>query len=118
MKTIPYGESNFRRMILENKYYVDRTQYIRTLEAEGAPYLFFLRPRRFGKSLFVSMLNYYYGIQYKDEFQDIFGGLDIGQNPTPGANAYLVLKFDFSGIDTTDIMKAEKKFLSGCCTVC
>lgn len=96
---LPYGQSNFRNVATEC-YYVDRTMYIETLERQANPYLFFLRPRKFGKSLFVSMLEYYYGLQYKQDFEHIFGKYYIGRNPTPAANSYLVITFDFSGLQT------------------
>ena len=71
---IPYGISNFRAMREEGYVYVDKTGYIRVLEDYPAPYQFFLIPRRFGKSLFVSVLNYYYDIREKDTFQALFNG--------------------------------------------
>jgi len=101
MRKLPYGMSNFLEVIEENCFYVDKTKYIEILENEHERYAFLLRPRRFGKSLFVSMLEYYYGIQYKDIFEKTFGNLYIGKNKTPLANSYLVLKFEFSRIDTS-----------------
>jgi len=111
-RKLPYGESNFKRIIGENSYYIDRTQYIETIENSDAKYVFLLRPRRFGKSLFVSMLEYYYGLQYKEEFNQLFGQLYIGKNPTPGANAYLILSFEFSRIDTQSFESTKQGFLS------
>ncbi len=96
---LPYGQSNFLNVATEF-YYVDRTQYIEALEQQANRFLFFLRPRKFGKSLFISMLEYYYGLQHKDDFVRIFGKYYIGQHPTPLANSYLVLTLDFSGIST------------------
>lgn len=96
---IPYGESNFKNLITEGYVYIDKTPYIPQLEDAGK-YLFLLRPRRFGKSLFLSMLEYYYDVAYKNEFETLFGRLAIGQNPTPLHNSYQVLFMDFSGIDT------------------
>lgn len=96
---LPYGQSNFLNVATEC-YYVDRTMYIEALERQANPYLFFLRPRKFGKSLFISMLEYYYGLQHKEDFGRIFGKYYIGQHPTPAANSYLVLTLDFSGIQT------------------
>jgi hypothetical protein len=109
-KNIPYGIADFRRLILNNYYYVDRTQFIEKIENSNS-YLFFLRPRRFGKSLTLSMLNYYYGVQYNDEFDSMFGELYIGnpEHTTKGKNNYFVLKFDFTGINTAvvkDIMES------------
>ncbi len=96
---IPYGESNFKTVITDNYIYIDKTAYIPTLENSGK-YLFLMRPRRFGKSLFLSMLEYYYDVAYRDEFDTLFGKLYIGQHPTPYHNTYPVLFMDFSGIDT------------------
>jgi hypothetical protein len=106
---LPYGQSNFKT-VAEDCYYVDRTMYIAHLEGQNNPYQFYLRPRKFGKSLFVSMLEHYYGQQYQVDFQQNFGRFYIGQQPTPLANRYLVLKFDFSGIQTNDIMVIEQQF--------
>jgi len=108
---IPYGESNFRKVAIGDYYYIDKTQFIEKLEYSDEAFIFFLRPRRFGKSLFISMLEYYYGVQYKAEFEQMFGNLHIGKNPTPKANSYLILKFDFSGIETDSYKSAENGFL-------
>ncbi len=96
---IPYGESNFRTVLKDGYVYIDKTAFIPKLE-EAGKYLFLLRPRRFGKSLFLSMLEYYYDSAYQDEFDALFGQLYIGQHPTPLRNSYRVLVMDFSGIDT------------------
>ena len=96
---IPYGESNFKKVINEGFVYIDKTDYIPKLETVGS-HIFLLRPRRFGKSLFLSMLEYYYDVAHKDEFDALFGGLYIGKNPTKLRNSYPVLFMDFSGIDT------------------
>ena len=109
---LPYGKSNFRRVIEENNYYVDKTQHIEYLENADSEYVFLLRPRRFGKSLFISMLEYYYDTQYKNDFQKLFGKLYIGKNPTPNANSYLILSLEFSRIDTSSKKSTEKGFLS------
>ncbi len=108
---IPYGISNFKSLSLGNYYYVDKTKYIEVLENYGENYIFFLRPRRFGKSLFVSMLNYYYGIEYKDEFKDLFGKYYIGKNPTEKVNSYYILKFEFSRIETKDTQTTYRDFI-------
>ena len=97
---IPYGISNFRTIQEEGYVYVDKTKYIRVLEDYPAPYQFFLRPRRFGKSLFVSVLNYYYDINEKDKFPEIFNGTEIGSEPTAKRSSYYILNFDFSAIPT------------------
>ena len=96
---IPYGESNFTTIIKEGYFYQDRTEYIRILEETVAKYIYYLRPRRFGKSLFVSMLHHYYGLEHKEGFKNLFGKLAIGKKPTPLANKYMVLRFDFSHIN-------------------
>lgn len=101
MIKIPYGRSDFKSLILNGYHYVDRTGYLRRLEASGGTYLFFLRPRRFGKSLWISMLQHYYGAEHKADFGALFGKTDIGQNPTPLANTFLVLRLDFSQIETS-----------------
>ncbi|MDW8158907.1 MAG: AAA family ATPase, partial [Bacteroidia bacterium] len=82
---LPYGISNFAK--LATKYvFVDKTPFIEKLEIFEENYVSFLRPRRFGKSLFVSLLEYYYDIHHKDKFQQLFAKYYIGQNPTPLAN--------------------------------
>ena len=78
---LPYGISNFARLIEDGYHYVDKTHYIEQLENEPAPYLFFLRPRRFGKSLFISMLSYYYGLEHQKRFDALFGKFYIGTHP-------------------------------------
>jgi chorismate mutase len=95
----PYGISNFEKLAEQNFVFVDKTKYIELLENEEN-YSVFLRPRRMGKSLFVSVLEYYYDMLEKDKFEKLFSKYYIGKNPTSGANSFRVLKFDFSGIDT------------------
>lgn len=97
---LPINISNFLVIRKENYLYVDKTRYIRTLEEVGR-YLFFIRPRRFGKSLFISMLEHYYDIKRADEFRNLFDGLEIGANPTNLHNQFFILKLNFSGLDTT-----------------
>jgi Predicted AAA-ATPase/PD-(D/E)XK nuclease superfamily len=112
MLKIPYGKSDYRTLV-ENKYfYQDRTNYIETLESWGSTYLLYLRPRRFGKSLLLSTLHYYYGLQYKKEFDTLFGATYIGKHPTLNANTYLVLRFDFSGINTATEQGVFDGFMS------
>ncbi|MEY4904641.1 MAG: hypothetical protein RLZZ292_2456 [Bacteroidota bacterium] len=112
MIKIPYGKSDYRTMIENGYFYQDRTSYLQTLEDWGPTYLLFLRPRRFGKSLWISTLHYYYGVQYKENFEALFGNTFIGKNPTPKANEYLVLSFDFSGINTETPRGVFDGFLS------
>ena len=101
MKKIPYGISDYRTLVEEKYYYIDKTKYIEILEEAGEPYIFFLRPRRFGKSLFTSTLEYYYDVKYKEEFDKLFKNTYIGTNPTERRNMYYILKFNFSGINTS-----------------
>jgi len=107
-KKVPYGISNFEALIKENYYFIDKTKYIEVLENLNEKYLIYLRPRRFGKSLFVSMLEYYYGIEYKDN--NLFDELYIGKKPTEKRNSYYILKFNFSGINTNTDEKTRKGF--------
>ncbi|MBF0120204.1 MAG: AAA family ATPase [Desulfobacterales bacterium] len=97
---LPYGISNFLKLVEEGYYFVDRTNYIEELENEPEPYIFFLRPRRFGKSLMISILHHYYGLEHKTNFSKLFGKYYIGNHPTAKANSYYILKFEFSRIDT------------------
>lgn len=111
MLRIPYGESDFRTLIEGKYFYQDRTQFIERLEQWNSKYLVFLRPRRFGKSLFVSTLHHYYGLEYQADFQTLFGGLYIGRHPSPYANRYFVLSFEFSRIDTSSQERTYEGFL-------
>jgi hypothetical protein len=97
LKQIPYGISNFKYLIESNMYYVDKTKYIEKLE-QKVSYQFFIRPRRFGKSLFLTMLEAYYDIYEKEHFQQYFGDLYIGKNPTADANKYLILSMSFADV--------------------
>ncbi|MGI6394630.1 MAG: AAA family ATPase [bacterium] len=99
-KKILYGVSNFEALIEGNGYYIDKSKFIETIENLGARYLLFLRPRRFGKSLFISMLEHYYDINRKDQFEALFGDLYIGKKPTPLRNSFPILKLNFSGVAT------------------
>ena len=96
-KRIPYGVSDFVDVIVRNQYYVDKTMYLPQLEDE-ADSLFFIRPRRFGKSLFISMMRAYYDISMSPRFQELFGNLWIGTHPTPLQGKFQVLYLDFSRI--------------------
>jgi len=95
IKGIPYGISRFDEVRRGNYYYADKTKYLPLLEETG-DFLFLIRPRRFGKSLFVSMMSAYYDIAKADQFDQLFDGLWIKDNPTPSKNAYQVIYFDFS----------------------
>ena len=98
MKKIPYGISDYEELITKNCYYVDKTMYLEKLE-NNQETLVYLRPRRFGKTLFTSMMYYYYDINSKDKFDTLFKDTYVYDNPTPNKNNYYVLKFDFSGMD-------------------
>lgn len=111
MKKIPYGTSNFRQLISQGYFYIDRSSYIRQLEQLGEKYIAYLRPRRFGKSLWISTLHHYYGLEYQDQFETLFGDVNIGHDPTPLANQYLVLTLDFSGILTDTLDSTYTGFL-------
>ena len=108
IKEIPYGVSDFDIVRRDNLYYVDKTMYLPKLESE-ARFLFFIRPRRFGKSVFISMLRAYYDIRTKDKFQEVFGDLWIGQHPTPLQGKFQVLYLDFSQVGG-NIEKLEERF--------
>ena len=95
MIQFPYGIADFRRIRREGMVYVDRTAHVRDLETLGSV-LVFLRPRRFGKSLWVQTLATYYDLRYADAFDEIFGGLDVGRKPTPLRNRYFILQWNFS----------------------
>ena len=112
MKKLPYGISDYERLIEDEYYYVDKTSYIEKLEKTVAPYLVFLRPRKFGKTLFTSTLENYYDITQKDKFNKLFANTYIGKNPTKLKNSYHILKFNFSGIDTTNEEATIKAFKS------
>ena len=100
MKKIIYGESNFKKIKINNDYfYVDKTDYIQKLEESNESFFIFLRPRRFGKSLFLSTLQYYYDENSAHEFDALFHDTYIGQHPTPLKNSYRILFFEFSGIE-------------------
>ena len=96
-KLLPYGMMNFEDIRLDNYYYVDKTSFIPLIE-QSDRFFFFIRPRRFGKSLTLNMLQYYYDVRTKDKFDSLFGDLYIGKHPTKDRNSYLVIKLNFSGI--------------------
>ncbi len=111
---IPYGRSNFADIRRGGFFYVDKTPFLPVLESgeSGYAYLLFLRPRRFGKSLFLSLLEHYYDVAKADDFDALFEGLWIHQHPTPERNRYLVLSLDFSLVKTDAGFEAlESTFL-------
>ena len=115
MKALPYGISDFPRIRRKSFYYVDKTRFIEMLERQP-PYLFLIRPRRFGKSLFLAMLETYYSIDYADSFEELFGDLYIGQHPTEDHNKYMILRFNFSEVKAR-LEEVEQKFSEYCCMV-
>ena len=96
---IPYGEADIRRIRLRGWLYVDKTRFLRRLEEES--YAFLIRPRRFGKSLWVSVLENYYDRTRADEWDAVFKGTDVGREPTEDRSSYVILRFDFSAFDDT-----------------
>ena len=97
---IPYGIMDFRRLRREGYYYVDKTEYLAQMEARDS-FIFFVRPRRFGQSLFISMMESYYDLNQKKDFKKLFGDLWIGRHPTENANRFMTLKLDFSKVGGT-----------------
>ena len=103
---IPYGWADFRAMRLERRLYVDKTRFLRPLEDER--FVFLIRPRRFGKSCWLSLLENYYDRNWASEFEQVFGGLDIGREPTQNRHSFVVLRFDFSAVhDAPDTLERE-----------
>ena len=96
-KLLPYGMMNFADIRLDNYYYVDKTSFIPVIE-QSDRFFFFIRPRRFGKSLTLNMLQHYYDVRTREKKNAAFGGLYIGKHPTRDRNSYLVLYLNFSGI--------------------
>lgn len=110
---IPYGIMNYAELVQENRFFVDKTQYIERLRSIKNPV--FLRPRRFGKSLLCSMLRYYYDLKEADRFEELFGQTWIGKNPTGNQNSCIVLSLDFSEITgSDDIKEIEHNFRRYC----
>ena len=110
MKKIPYGISDFKLLKTENYYFIDKTNYIEECERYGR-FLMFLRPRRFGKSLFVAILEAYYDIYFKDEFEAIFKDTYILNHKSKEASSYMVLRFDFSAVDIYNIEESFRNLL-------
>lgn len=112
IKRLPYGVSDFVSIITRNRYYVDKTTYLAQLERETDT-IIFIRPRSFGKSLFLSMMEAYYDKAMRDRFDELFGNLWIGKNPTKLKNRYEVLHLDFSRIGG-NVDNIEKNFQIYC----
>lgn len=113
IKQIPYGVADFVSVREQNLYYVDKTMFLRELE-EQPRNIFFIRPRRFGKSLFISMMRAYYDKSMAGEFDSLFGDLWVGQHPTPLKNHYQVLYLDFSRAGS-NMERLEENFNTYCC---
>ena len=112
IRQIPYGVSDFRSVRERNLYYVDKSMYLEKLENQSDT-LIFIRPRRFGKSLFLNMMRLYYDKAAAGDFDRLFGDLYIGQHPTPNRNRYQVLYLDFSRIGG-DLNTLKEDFNSYC----
>ena len=112
MKLLPYGISDFRQLRAEGKYYVDKTMFLPVME-RTANFLFLIRPRRFGKSVFISMMRHYYDINERDNFASLFEGLWIADNPTQYRGQFQVLHLDFSRIGG-DMDNLEANFSAYC----
>jgi len=114
-RPILYGVADYAQIRKKNGWFVDRTAKIRDLE--NTAYAMFLRPRRFGKSLIVSMLHAYYDVNFANRFDEFFSGTDIGANPTDERGRYLVLYFDFSAIskNPSEVQVKFDRYVSLCC---
>ena len=108
---IPYGEADFQRIRRNRWLYVDKTRFLRRLEEER--YALLIRPRRFGKSLWVSLLENYYDRFWADDFNDTFAGTDIGRQPTGEQSRYVTLRFNFSMVDDK-LETLEREFEAYC----
>ena len=108
VKRLPYGINDFEAIIEQNQYYVDKTMFLPLLENQPSN-IFFIRPRRFGKSIFLSMLHAYYDCSKKEKFQTLFGDLWVGKHPTPLQGKYQILHLDFSYVGGS-IEKLEENF--------
>ena len=103
MRKLPTGISNYEELVRDNCIYVDKTMYIEKLENLSDKRIMFLRPRKFGKTLFTSTLENYYDISKINEFEELFGNTYIGKNPTKNKNSYHILRFNFSWIDSNTV---------------
>ena len=112
VKRIPYGVSNFVEVVEQNQYYVDKTMYLPLLEQQPNS-LFFIRPRRFGKSLTLSMLESYYDINNADHFKELFGERWIYEHPTALRAKFMILRFNFSAVNSTP-GRLEESFEEHC----
>lgn len=113
----PYGICDFYKIITQGYFFIDRTDRIPLIEKAGQ-HLLFLRPRRFGKSLLLSMLENYYDVAKAGEFERLFGHLAIGKNPTPDHNRYLIMNWDFSAVNPQgtpeQVQQSLHNHINGC----
>ena len=107
---MPYGISNYEKIVNDGYYYVDKTMYLEKLENMPETSIMFLRPRKFGKTLFTSVIENYYDKLKADKFETLYGNTYIGKNPTKLKNSYCILRFNFSGIDTSSEEATIKGF--------
>ena len=107
---MPYGISKYEKIVNDGYYYVDKTKYIEKLENLPETSIMFLRPRKFGKTLFTSVLENYYDKNKADQFEKLYGNTYIGKNPTKLKNSYCILRFKFSGINTENEETTMKSF--------
>jgi len=114
-KRVLYGTASYEEIVEKNGYFVDKTAYIEKLEEVGNPV--FLRPRRFGKSLLCRMLECYYDINRRDDFDRLFGHTYIGQHPTPLHNTFLVLHLDFSTVEPNVNLEEIKESFNNTCNL-
>ena len=110
MRKLPNGISNYEKLIEEKRIYVDKTKYIEKMENLTDSTIMFLRPRKFGKTLFTSTLECYYDKNRAGKFDELFENTYIGKNPTPNKNRYCILRFNFSGISTETLEETIKGF--------
>ena len=114
-KRIPYGMMNFVDVRKDDCYFVDKTRFIPTME-QANKFFFFIRPRRFGKSLTMSMLHHYYDVLDKDKFDELYGDLYIGKHPTEERNSYLVIQLNFAVVNA-ELHNYRKSLDAHCDTV-
>lgn len=110
MCKLPKGISDFKKLMTQGYVYIDKTKYIEHMEQSNDSYIHLLRPRRFGKTLFTSMLQYYYDVNEKDQFATLFKDTYIGKHPTQLHNSYYILKFNFSGFSQMQGKDLEEEF--------
>ncbi len=115
-KQVLYANANYEEVVRKNGYFIDKTAYIEKLEKIENPV--FLRPRRFGKSLLCRILECYYNINQKDDFERLFGHTYVGQHPTPLRNSFFVLHLDFSVVSPSGNIADIEKSFNHICNLC